>query len=368
MCNGFNSRGKPTPKVSIIVPVYNVEPYIERCIDSILEQTYTDFELILVDDGSPDDCGAICDFYARQDTRVKVIHVSNGGVSHARNVGLEHVQGKYVTFVDSDDYCDKDYLQALLFNIEKKNADIVQSGYIIVNDCYSVLQERSRRYFDIVIGSDADRVKHLIENVLYYGNGWEVWSSMFVNELIQKNRIRFCETCENYAEDLCFMLEYLLYCNRAVSIEESHYCYVQHSGSMMDRSKQLVRLNPLNEVGIQFGKRFFGIIKDKEVRAMYPLLYHLIMSNQYRKMSLKGTNRKKALSVKGQIKNINWHDKWMRRLVKNKVALIELYGEKEATEKILTARLLANRNWYLFKLEKYIAFQVLRVGEKNATN
>ena len=90
--------------ISIIVPVYNTEKYLHRCIDSVLAQTYQDFELLLIDDGSKDSSGAICDEYAAQDTRVRVFHKENGGVSSARNVGLDLAQGEWVTFVDSDDY------------------------------------------------------------------------------------------------------------------------------------------------------------------------------------------------------------------------------------------------------------------------
>ena len=99
--------------IAVIVPVYNVAPYLERCVTSIREQTYTNLEIILVDDGSTDDSGALCDAYARKDPRIKVIHQPNGGLSAARNTGLEHTTAPYVTFVDSDDYIDKDYVRVL---------------------------------------------------------------------------------------------------------------------------------------------------------------------------------------------------------------------------------------------------------------
>lgn len=112
------------PKISIIVPVYNVEKYIHRCIDSILHQTFKDFELILVDDGSLDNSGKICDEYAKEDDRIKVIHKENGGLSDARNVGLDIAQGEYIAFVDSDDWIEKDMYSILYENIRKYNADI----------------------------------------------------------------------------------------------------------------------------------------------------------------------------------------------------------------------------------------------------
>ena len=99
--------------ISVIVPVYNVEPYLRKCVDSILAQSYSNLEVILVDDGSPDGCGAICDEYAAKDARVRVIHKPNGGVSDARNAGLDIMTGDYVAFVDSDDWIDKQHLSSL---------------------------------------------------------------------------------------------------------------------------------------------------------------------------------------------------------------------------------------------------------------
>lgn len=115
-------------KVSIIVPVYKAEPYIRKCIDSILSQTFTNFELLLIDDGSPDNCGKICDEYAELDTRVHVFHKENGGVSAARNLGLDHAKGDYVCFIDSDDWIDPDMLETLIGWEQKKQTDLLFFG------------------------------------------------------------------------------------------------------------------------------------------------------------------------------------------------------------------------------------------------
>lgn len=114
------------PHVSVIVPIYNVEAYIHQCIKSILSQSYHDFELILVDDGSPDHCGEICDHYARMDNRIRVIHKKNGGLSDARNVGIDIARGDFLTFIDSDDCISNDYLELLVKAQQKYGADIVQ--------------------------------------------------------------------------------------------------------------------------------------------------------------------------------------------------------------------------------------------------
>lgn len=115
--------------VSVIVPVYKVERYLSRCVDSILQQSYSNLEVILVDDGSPDSCGMICDEYQKNDRRIRVIHKSNGGLSDARNYGIEAAQGKYLAFVDSDDWLDFDMIDILYRVLTSQGADIAECSY-----------------------------------------------------------------------------------------------------------------------------------------------------------------------------------------------------------------------------------------------
>ena len=123
-----------SPKISIIVPVYKVEQYLPKCIDSILAQTFQNWELLLIDDGSPDNSGNICDEYAHKDSRIRVFHKKNGGVSSARNLGLDYAEGDYVMFVDSDDWISNDCLQVCLDEIKKDKLDALQFGFISVTD------------------------------------------------------------------------------------------------------------------------------------------------------------------------------------------------------------------------------------------
>jgi glycosyltransferase involved in cell wall biosynthesis len=116
------------PEISIIVPVYNVEKYLEKCLKSILHQIFSDFELILIDDGSTDSSGRICDEYLKRDSRIKVFHKENGGLSSARNYGIEKSTGKYIGFVDSDDYIAKDMYEVLYNNLQRENADVSMCG------------------------------------------------------------------------------------------------------------------------------------------------------------------------------------------------------------------------------------------------
>lgn len=140
------------PRISVIVPVYKVEKYLHECVDSILAQTFSDFELILVDDGSPDNCGAICDEYAAKDSRVRVIHQKNQGLSGARNSGIDVAQGEYITFVDSDDLVDERYLEVLMATVQD-GADVVVCRHKefadgdVLPDCRG---ETSRQSFEAV--------------------------------------------------------------------------------------------------------------------------------------------------------------------------------------------------------------------------
>ena len=120
------------PKISVIVPVYNVEKYLRRCIDSILSQTFSDFELLLIDDGSKDKSGDICDEYVAKDVRIKVFHKANAGVSSARNLGLDKAKGEFIFFVDSDDFLDKTHLENYSKDID--NFDLIFQGYKLVEE------------------------------------------------------------------------------------------------------------------------------------------------------------------------------------------------------------------------------------------
>lgn len=219
--------------VSVIIPVYNAEPYIRECIESILSQTYTNFELLLVDDGSPDDCGRICDEYAEQDIRIHVFHKENGGVSKARNLGLEYAKGNYICFIDSDDWVDVDMLETLIGWEQKKQTDLLFYGFKYesstgCSDTINLLRQLS----DIYEGADSIvEVCYLLEKHELFG--W-TWNKLFKNSIIQKEQIRFNEEI-SIQEDHIFTLEYLKYstCIGIYPYTPYHYRIVQ--GSLTDK-------------------------------------------------------------------------------------------------------------------------------------
>ena len=179
------------PQVSVIVPVYNVEKYIRRCVDSILAQTFEDFELILVDDGSPDNCPAICDEYAAKDNRVRVIHQENGGVSGARNAALNVATGEYIAFCDSDDWWETGFLESMVSSAHSSRADMVMTGYRAVDDNGKELWCAKNEGGQFVLRSDLQRTEFIICSILCGKTRWEVWTKLFRANIIKQHQIFF---------------------------------------------------------------------------------------------------------------------------------------------------------------------------------
>lgn len=198
-------------KISIIVPVYNVEQYLNFCIDSILAQVYTDFEVLLIDDGSTDNSGKICDEYSEKDSRISVFHKENGGVSSARNVGLDNASGKYICFVDADDWIENTYVQYIIENIG--NADIM-----FFDECWHYFDGCSQIYSSGYFKSDdrteiEAKILQMTSNSLRHNFFGYTWNKVFLNSIIKKNYIRFVNGL-SASEDEVFTLEYCQYVRR----------------------------------------------------------------------------------------------------------------------------------------------------------
>lgn len=207
------------PAISIIVPVYNVEPYLRQCIDSILAQTFTDFEVILVDDGSPDNCGAICDEYAAKDSRVVVIHQKNCGVSAARNAGLDIARGKYAMFCDSDDYVDSQWCQ-LLYNT------IVKHPNAWISCCVAIVgSDGQMRVNAPKLKSETD-IQRIPFYELYQASlSGSPCNKIYRKDILEQHHIRF-NTNYKIGEDTDFNVRYYAHCNDALCIPQVlyHYC------------------------------------------------------------------------------------------------------------------------------------------------
>lgn len=225
-------------KISIIVPVYNAQKTLNKCIDSILRQSFNDFELILINDGSIDNSGTICDRYAEIDHRIKVIHKKNQGVSHTRNIGLENASGKYIQFIDSDDWIEETILEKLI-SFMVGNTDIVICGYnrVLMNE--NIYKIEKEIYAKKVIGI---KIEEFLKNFYYYFE-LEImnalWNKLFKRELIYKNNIKFNENL-SLGEDLLFNIDYIGNCRKITNLDEALYNYVIFN----DNKSLSTRFNP----------------------------------------------------------------------------------------------------------------------------
>lgn len=227
-------------KISVIVPIYNAEKYLEVCLDSIVKQTYPCFEAILVDDGSTDDSGHICDQFARQDRRFQVIHKGNEGVVCARNAGLMAAHGDYIAFVDADDWVDADFLETGVWQMEHEKADIVITGCIREDGiCPETVQNKISpgTYDALGLGND------VYPRMLHYEAFYEFGILPYMwNKFYKKQLLELC--CEDIdariydGEDVAVVFPYLLKAQKAVITEDAKYHYRIHGESVTANRKE----------------------------------------------------------------------------------------------------------------------------------
>ena len=313
------------PKVSIIVPVYNVQEYLDRCINSLKNQSLTDIEIILVDDSSTDSSLEICKRSADEDLRIKVIHKVNEGAGLARNEALKVATGEYIGFLDSDDYVEVDMFKTLYEKAIKYNSDLVMSGVLFVDgNMFKESGERVRKtYFEKdthfeteeelkklkmgIVGAtpqDADDSKY----------GMSIWKNLFKSEIIKKNNIIFESEREILSEDAIFMIDYISCIDKATGINEAFYNYCRKEDSISksykkDRfEKSLVFVNEVE-------KRFKKDIKSEEyqiyIYRFWQAMCRVLCSQEI--MYAKDNNVKYA-NLKKRLKVICTHDLTKRAL------------------------------------------------------
>lgn len=215
------------PLISIIVPIYKVDKYLEKCIETIINQTYKNLEIILVDDGSPDNCPQICDEYAKKDKRIVVIHQKNGGLSSARNAGLDIAKGEFIGFVDSDDYIENDMYETLFTAIKENNAQISICRFHIVNENGEFLHDTIKTDIkeEITILDKYEAMKEMLidKNIRGY-----VWTKLFKKECFET--LRFPEG-KNY-EDIAISIKCFENTDKIVYINKKKYYYLQRETSI----------------------------------------------------------------------------------------------------------------------------------------
>lgn len=247
------------PVLSIIVPVYNAEKYLNRCVDSILNQEYSDFELLLADDGSTDGSGVICDSYALRDARVRVIHKKNSGVSDTRNQAMGLARGTYIQFLDSDDWITPDASKLLVRTAETYHCDLV------VADFYRVSGNRVSHKGDIeedVVLTREGYAAHMMENPadFYYG---VIWNKLYRRDIIEKYNLKM-NTDLNWCEDFLFNLEYILHAETFFALQTPIYYYVKTKGSLVSQNATLLNTVRTKLTVFEYYNQFYKHVLDEK--------------------------------------------------------------------------------------------------------
>ncbi len=315
-------------KISIIVPIYNAENYLRQCINSILEQTYSNLEIILVDDGAEDKSGEICDELEKTDDRIKVIHVENGGVSRARNIGLENATGEYIMFIDADDFYEKNSCEILYNTITQNDADFVVGNYINTTANGEKWEDPifSQQSYDNFWLSVNDHKKS------FYVMNSVVWNKIFKREFIEKNNFRFKDGM--IAEDAIFSISCYFNSDKAYYTNEVVYNYRQNkdktSITTTCSKEYFLKINETYQMlySIFEKKHEMGFFRYYYARIAPHMLCRLIDTN-----SLKGREEEKEI-----IEKLSWFfalkkeykiyitNKYLRKII-NDIAETKKYRE-----------------------------------------
>ncbi len=270
------------PQLSVIVPVYNTERYLEKCIDSILSQTFRDLELILCDDGSTDKSGAICDGYRAKDARVKVIHKAGTGVSDTRNVALDHAEGDFIAFIDSDDTIEKDAFSACLQEITTAQADCVCFGYQKVDENGALKFSVSPAAGRYAFRTTEEKFGFLLRTILPHKIGWEVCFRIFRGDIIRRHHIRFHKD-NVFGEDLYFTCLYTMYSGSLAVLPDCFYHYYDRSTSAVNARRARIALDEVNSLGYYLHGALLPAFPETDT--YFPLMHYFILCNQFNKFT-----------------------------------------------------------------------------------
>ncbi len=307
-------------KVSVIIPIYNTEKQIHRCVESILTQTYHNLEIILVDDGSRDNCPEICDDYARSDPRIRVIHKEYGGSADAKNAGLKAFTGDYVYFLDSGDYVENTLIEIALKNAIATSADLVVFNYNKLDDFDNLLAPVTFQAATYEIEGH-NRLKYIVKNLQQYPWGWEVGNRLFRGELIRRNDLIFWDSELILTEDLGFSLCYTLHAEKISYIPDVLYHYYIRKASPRAGAPTEPMLKEATELIKCLEDKITLTMKGSKTDREAWILLFGILNEQLGKLTF--YNYKNALA---SIKDKKFFDQLMRQAASKLLLLIKYYG------------------------------------------
>lgn len=261
------------PTVSIIVPVYNAGATLRRCIDSVLKQEFTDFELLLIDDGSTDDSASICDEYAAGDSRIRVFHKKNSGVSDSRNLALEEARGTYLQFLDSDDWITPNATRLFVDTARRYHCDLV------ISDFYRVSGERVSHKGDIdddCVLTREEFAAFMLENPadFYYG---VLWNKLFRRELVEKYHLRM-DPAISWCEDFMFNLEYIRHAEVFYALQVPVYYYVKTKGSLASQGMSITKTVRMKLMVFEYYNNFYKhVLTEKDYEKNQLQVYRFLL-------------------------------------------------------------------------------------------
>lgn len=277
------------PLISVIVPIYKVEKYLKKCVDSIINQTYKNLEIILVDDGSPDNCPKICDEYARQDRRIKVIHKENGGLSDARNAGMKVATGEYISFIDSDDRIKPEMIEAMYNRMIEDNSDLVSSGVIWIDE--EDTEIRTATVSENCVLNTEQAMKELLND----GKLKQIaCSKLYKTDLIKD--IQFDK--DKYHEDVFWSYKVIGEAKRVSIDKNSYYFYFQRSESIMGEAYSPKRLDALDAMKLRceyMKEKFPNLYNNALTVYIGSCMYHLQLA------LIAGTDKEVIRNIKNRI-------------------------------------------------------------------
>lgn len=329
------------PKVSIVIPVYNAQKYLHKCIDSILNQTFLDFEVLLIDDGSKDTSAEICDEYALRDSRVKVCHIPNSGVSAARNKGIELASGTHIAFVDADDWIENIFLERFDEILSYDKIDLIVCGY-----CYEYVSNKPLQYYSLPNQKAKTKIQlgEVIPELEYNRMLSSVWGKLYRRDIIVNNKLSF-DTTISFGEDTIFTWSYLFLVDSIAVTNTIGYHYVQYdeltltkkvygydiTKKIKDKSFEL-RLQILEKYDLFANKKFLNAIQGEYI--MMSILANLSMYD----LVFRKDKKERFENWLELANNSHLHDMYVQSRFIKTVQFLLLYKQINVLDLVLKSR------------------------------
>ncbi len=345
--------------ISVIIPIYNVSDYVDVCVESVCRQSYVDLEIILVDDGSTDDCPQKCDEWASRDSRIKVIHKANGGLSDARNAGLDIATGKYIYFLDGDDSIQPNLIETVVKYMED-GADMTVFRFKLLYDNGNIEDGQPHEINTFLMSDEESRRDFVLEKLLSGKLGWEAWSRIYRRDKIEKYHLRFADNEKIFAEDLCFCLCYSAHAEKVVSIPDVLYNYSVRQNSIMRNQQKNLNIGRMNELCKEVNA-FFSKWGDCSVLLKsFPVIHFMIIDG----IINKSTNLIDFAKVEemrqiilADISDVSFFTKQVEKYFKNRRILERYFSGFYLAERLSIYRYLLNSNRIGLALRNHLLYR-----------